>query len=219
MAPNFCPNCGERVDSHEQIDCAQCGHDFDADELDQDDDDLFDDDNELDEDDDDLFGDDDEEEGFENRAAEPVRPLAPASTSAQLPSGEESKWWHPVVVTLRWIAFIPAGFLGGALVGIIAYFFFGASAWMMALPFDSPWSRLIVAGVGGYTSVFIAAHTAPIKNKAVPAIVMAVLMFMLYGVSIVVNIGDREWFLIVQCVVGVVAVAGSMYQQIEETRT
>jgi hypothetical protein len=97
---------------------------------------------------------------------------------------EQKKWWEPIANGFRWVAFIPGGLLGGMLAALLASVFSGLSSWMYGHPFDSPMTQLIAAGFLGYMSVFCAAYIAPIPNKSAPAITMAILMFMLYGIGI-----------------------------------
>jgi hypothetical protein len=127
---------------------------------------------------------------------------------------EQRKWWEPIANGFRWVAFIPGGMIGGLIAGIVASVFIGGNLWLVGHHFDSPMSRLIGAGVVGYTSVLFASNVAPTENKSVPAIVMAVLMFMLYGIAILGSIATKDWFQVAQWIAGVTATAVAMHQLI-----
>jgi hypothetical protein len=211
MAPKFCPNCGTPVEDRAVTACDECGDVF-GEDGDEDFDDSFDDlhDVVVPE----TSASDDGRRQLYTASSRAERSLIRGRHETRV----EKKWWEPVVVTLRWVGFIPAGILGGTIAGIVGYLLLGAGSWMSGLPFESPLNRLFAAGFLGYASVFCGAQMAPIDYKAGPAIVMGILMFMVYGIAILMHIGEREWFNIVQSVVGVIAAAACMYRQIEETR-
>jgi len=131
---------------------------------------------------------------------------------------EQKPWWEPIANGFRWVAFLPGGLLGGMLVALLASVIFGGNLWLFGHSFNSPIVQLFAAGFLGYMSVCIAAYIAPTPNKAAPAIAMAIIVFMLYGIGILASVIDREWFGIVQSIVGVVAAAVSMHGQITESK-
>jgi hypothetical protein len=131
---------------------------------------------------------------------------------------EQTKWWEPIANGFRWVVFIPGGLLGGMLVAFLGSFVFGSNLWLFGNSFNSPVVQLFGAGFLGYTSVYLAAYIAPTPNKAAPAIAMAIIVFMLYGIGILACVIEREWFGIVQSIVGVMAAAVSMHGQIMESK-
>jgi len=138
--------------------------------------------------------------------------------SAGLSTVDQTKWWEPIANGFRWVAFIPGGLLGGMLAALLASVVFGSNLGLFGHSFTSPIVQLFAAGFLGYMSVFCAAYIAPTPNKAAPAIVMAILLFMLYGIGILACVIEKEWFGIVQSIVGVVAAAVSMHGQITESK-
>lgn len=124
---------------------------------------------------------------------------------------KQQHWWEPIAIGFRWVAFIPGGLVVGLTVVIAAQYIWADDS------IFAPITDLVLAGALGYTTVMSAAFIAPTPNKAVPAIVMAVLLFMLYGVAVLACAVDGNWLGIIQSAVGVTATAVAMRDYIVES--
>lgn len=119
---------------------------------------------------------------------------------------------------LRWILFIPAGILGGVVLGLVSLVVGGATSWLLGLPFYSPGNTLLSAAVSGYVSICSAAYIAPSTSKAIPSIVMAIPLFAVNGTGIILYLTKHEWIHLAEGIVMVIGTAVSMYEHITETQ-
>lgn len=95
---------------------------------------------------------------------------------------------HPLLVTFRWVAFIPGGILIGALGSTLILAFLGGSG-----PDNTPIRDILSCLAFGYFGVSVGAKIAPCPSKVVPGTVLATLLVLLGVATIILSVIDREW--------------------------
>jgi hypothetical protein len=138
-------------------------------------------------------------------------PIADPPSGNSKSEAQKKPSWAPLVTVIRWVAFAPVGILGGVCAGIVAMLILGE-------PHNSLMARIWGEAVAGHVAVSAGSYIAPGRRKAIPAITVATLMFMLYGVSVSLNVRHREWLQLLKCLVGAIVVAGTAVHKIKSTR-
>jgi hypothetical protein len=119
------------------------------------------------------------------------------------------------VQILRWIGFLPGSLLAGLAAGAVVAVVVGVGVWLTGGSFISPWSRLLSAGWSGYAAVRAGAWVAPCSEKTVPAVLSAVVMFLIAGGAIRIYVSHEEWFSVVAALVLIGGAAIAMAQFIQ----
>ena len=112
----------------------------------------------------------------------------------------------------------PGRFVGWNVGCVLGVSYFWWLFWLTGHNSTPPIVRLFAAGFLGYMSVCCAAYIAPTPSKAVPAMMMAMLVCLLSGIGIFACVVEKEWFGIAQSMVGVVAAAISMHGQSQNSK-
>jgi len=104
---------------------------------------------------------------------------------------------NPAIITLRWIAFLPAAFAGAIIAHFIGRLFTFLSS---SLSGNDSWftfiiNEFIANGIFGAAFVFAGCSVAPSQRKAIAMVLGGILLF-LSGASFFISIAREEWITI-----------------------
>ena len=123
----------------------------------------------------------------------------------------------PVLGAVRWVIFLPAALLAGALARLVIYW---VNFWMFRIMGMNPysfWSSLMLEGLPyaamGAAIVFVAARIAPSRKKAV-VFGTAILSVLVAGSTLFIGVAARDGWTIYSAlaqVAGTAAIGWSVY--------
>lgn len=103
---------------------------------------------------------------------------------------------------IRWVLFIPLGFLGGIILSAMFGYFINGASWLIGAATDTPLDGFLAQAVAAYSTVSIGAIVSPIESKTIPATIMATLMIGLYIFCIIGFSIGHDWLKVAECSIG-----------------
>ena len=148
-----------------------------------------------------------------------AKQLIPATHLAEATMSQEASgpsWQDEAKCALRWLMFIPGGFLGGALLSLLVYTFL--YFWYTRDGFLEPISGLISAAFSGMIIVETGCWIAPIENKAIPAKLIGAVSIVIFVLAMLYYVINGNWRFLVQSAICVIAIFHTVRVKVEEAK-